>query len=47
MMENGFFYSNAYASLYLINGNLTDVETFDWSLPGLITDNLIITEEAS
>lgn len=37
-LEDGFFYSNAYASLYRINGNLTDVETFDWSLPGLITD---------
>ncbi len=35
-LEDGFFYSNAYASLYRINGNLIDVETFDWSLPGLI-----------
>jgi M6 family metalloprotease-like protein len=34
--ENGFYYSNSYTSLYKLNGNLTDVETFDWSLPGLI-----------
>lgn len=29
--ENGFYYSNAYTSLYKLNGNLTNVETFDWS----------------
>lgn len=33
---NGFFYSNNYSSLYLLNGNVTDVQNFDWSLPGLI-----------
>ncbi len=37
--ENGFYYSNAYTSLYKLNGNLIDVETFDWSLPGLINNN--------
>ncbi|MEO6694154.1 MAG: hypothetical protein ABIY50_14080, partial [Ignavibacteria bacterium] len=35
-LENGFYYSNSFTSLYLLNGNITDVETFDWSLPGLI-----------
>lgn len=38
-LENGFFYSNAYTSLYLLNGNITDVENFDWSLPGLINQD--------
>jgi hypothetical protein len=38
-LEDGFYYSNAYASLYKINGNVTDVETFDWSLPGLINSS--------
>ncbi|HQY51936.1 MAG TPA: hypothetical protein PK294_02610 [Ignavibacteria bacterium] len=35
-IENGFYYSGGYSSLYLLNGNVTDVQTFDWSLPGLI-----------
>jgi len=35
-IENGFYYSGNYSSLYLLNGNVTDVQTFDWSLPGLI-----------
>lgn len=34
--EDGFYYSNSYTSLYKLSGNITDVETFDWSLPGLI-----------
>ena len=38
-LENGFYYSNSYTSLYLLNGNITDVETFDWSLPGLIDNS--------
>ncbi|MBK8982337.1 MAG: hypothetical protein IPM38_08470 [Ignavibacteria bacterium] len=33
-----FFYSNNYSSLYLLNGNVTDVQNFDWSLPGLINN---------
>ncbi len=33
---DGFYYSGGYASLYKINGNVRDVQTFDWSLPGLI-----------
>lgn len=34
---NGFYYSDTNSNnLYKLNGNLTDVETFDWSLPGLI-----------
>lgn len=37
-LENGFYYSNAYTSLHKINGNVTDVETLDWSLPGLINN---------
>ncbi|MBK9333925.1 MAG: T9SS type A sorting domain-containing protein [Ignavibacteria bacterium] len=37
-VENGFFYSNNYSSLYLLNGNVTDVQNFDWSLPGLINN---------
>lgn len=37
--ENGFYYSGTYASLYRISGNVTDVQTFDWSLPGLIDAN--------
>jgi len=37
--EDGFYYSNAYTSLYKLNGNLIDVETFDWSLPGLINSS--------
>jgi len=35
-LDDGFYYSNSYTSLYKLNGNVTDVETFDWSLPGLI-----------
>ncbi|HMS64977.1 MAG TPA: hypothetical protein PKD83_06950 [Ignavibacteria bacterium] len=37
-LNNGFYYSNAYTSLYLLNGNITDVSHFDWSLPGLINN---------
>jgi hypothetical protein len=33
---DGFYYSGNYASLYKINGNVRDVQTLDWSLPGLI-----------
>lgn len=33
---DGFYYSTFETSLYLLDGNVTDVETFDWSLPGLI-----------
>ncbi len=35
-LANGFYYSSGQTSLYLLDGNVTDVETFDWSLPGLI-----------
>lgn len=35
-IEDGFYYSSALTSLYRLSGNITDVETFDWSLPGLI-----------
>jgi len=38
-LENGFYYSNAYTSLYKLDGNITDVETYDWSLPGLIDNS--------
>lgn len=34
--QDGFYYSGGFASLYKINGNVRDVQTFDWSLPGLI-----------
>ncbi|MGB3016252.1 MAG: T9SS type A sorting domain-containing protein [Ignavibacteria bacterium] len=34
--QDGFYYSGGCASLYKINGNVRDVQTFDWSLPGLI-----------
>lgn len=37
--QNGFYYSGTYASLYKIDGNVTDVQTFDWSLPGLIDNS--------
>ncbi len=37
-IENGFYYSSTYTSLYLLNGNVTDVENFDWSLPGIINN---------
>lgn len=37
--EAGFYYSGTYASLYKINGNVRDVQTFDWSLPGLINSS--------
>ncbi|MCY7362547.1 MAG: hypothetical protein LH629_10865, partial [Ignavibacteria bacterium] len=37
-LEDGFYYSNAYTSLWKLNGNITDVENFDWSLPGLINN---------
>ncbi len=37
-LENGFYYSSQYTSLYKLNGNITDVENFDWSLPGLINN---------
>lgn len=38
-LNDGFYYSNAYTSLYLLNGNITDVSHFDWSLPGLINND--------
>lgn len=38
-LDNGFYYSNSYTSLYLLNGNITDVSHFDWSLPGLINND--------
>ena len=38
-LEDGFYYSSQYTSLYKLNGNVTDVENFDWSLPGLINND--------
>lgn len=35
-LRDGFFYTNTDRSLQLLNGNVRDVESFDWSLPGLI-----------
>lgn len=37
-LDDGFYYSSQFTSLYKLNGNVTDVENFDWSLPGLINN---------